>query len=90
MWLLRLHIAISILLLLTGEGAFIVFRKIVIDNGWEVSKGIKRIICFIKRCLMYFIPLINFLIIITTLIMIFVKKEKYEKEIKERVRQNNK
>lgn len=89
MLLLRLHIAISILLLLTGEGTFFVLRKMVIDNGWEVSKGIRRIIHFIKRCLMYFIPLLNFLAVIATYILIFIKKEDFDNWVKKKKGQNN-
>jgi hypothetical protein len=78
MWLLRLHIAISILLLLTGEGTNIIFRSLIIKNGWEVSRGFKRIINFIKRFFMYFIPFINVLTTIAEFIRVFVPKEKYD------------
>lgn len=84
MWLLRLHIAISILLLLAGEGTSIVFRKLIIKNGWEVSKGIKRIINFIKRFFIYFIPLVNLIIVMAIFLQLFLGKEDFDSWVKSR------
>lgn len=82
MWLLRLHIAISILLLLTGEGTAIVLRGLIIKNEWEVSRGIKRIINFIKRCFMYFIPLLNLMTVTVIFIQLVFKKEDFDDCVK--------
>ena len=82
MFLLRLHISISILLLLMGEGTSIVFRNLVIKNGWEISKGVKRIINFAKRCFMYFIPLLNLMTVTVIFIQLVFKKEDFDDCVK--------
>ena len=76
MWLLRLHIAVSILCLLTCDGFCILCKQGIEENGWKTEKKslFKRII----NHWIYFIPLMNFIAVIATFMMISVKKTKYE------------
>lgn len=81
MWLLKFHIAVSILCLLTCDGFLIACKKGIEENGWTSVK--KSLFRRIVNHWIYFIPLMNVLAIVTTFMMISVKKSKYNKFIKE-------
>ena len=77
MWLLKLHIAISILCLLTCDGFQILCKQGIEENGWKSEKKnslFKRII----NHWIYFIPLMNFITVIATFMTIAVKKTEYD------------
>lgn len=76
MWLLHLHVAISILCLLIVDGFSIICRDSIKENGWTPEKKTP----FIKRILNHwilFIPFMNFIAVITTFLMISMKKEDF-------------
>lgn len=77
MWLLKFHIAFSILCLLTADGFAVIFRDGIKENGW-VSEKKKNIFKRIFNHWIYFIPLMNFIAVIATFMIISVKKTKYE------------
>ena len=76
MWLLKLHIAISVLCLLTCDGFCILGKQMIEDNGWKAEK--KGLFKRILNHWIYFIPLMNFIAVIATFMMLTVKKTKYE------------
>ena len=76
MWLLHLHVAISILCLLIVDGFSIIGREAIKENGWIPEKKTP----FFKRILNHwilFIPFMNFIAVITTFLMISMKKEDF-------------
>ena len=81
MWLLKLHFAISILCLLVLIGVNTVLLPIVKDNGWGKKKhSAKEVIsATIRLVFTSFIPLINLLVMLASFVMIFVKKDDYDK-----------
>lgn len=72
MWLLKLHIAFSILCLLTFVGFKTVFREMILENGYESNK--KK--AGIKSYWVFFIPLLNIAFVLMLFVMMVVKKEK--------------
>lgn len=81
MWLLKLHFAISILCLLVLIGVNTVLLPIVKDNGWgkEKHSAKEAISSTIKLGFTCFIPLVNFFVVLAAFVMIFVKKDDYDK-----------
>lgn len=77
MWLLKFHIAFSILCLLTADGFAVIFRDGIKENGW-VSEKKKNIFKRIFNHWVYFIPFMNLLTVIATFMMITVKKTKWD------------
>lgn len=81
MWLLKLHFAISILCLLVVIGVNTVLRQMVLDNGWGKKRHsvIEVISSTIRLGFICFIPLVNFFVVLAAFVMIFVKKDDYDK-----------
>jgi hypothetical protein len=74
MWLLKLHFAISTLLLLTFYGFAKVCKKQIKENGWLTDKKKKKYSMF----LFFFVPIMNFFIVAVLFMMIGYKKEDFE------------
>lgn len=74
MWILKLHFAISILLLITFYGFSKVYKDIIRKNGWLEEKRKKKPFAI----LVFFVPIMNILIIILLFMMILVKREDFE------------
>lgn len=72
MWLLKLHIAFSILCLLTFVGFRTVFKDLILENGYEPSK--KK--AGIGSYWVFFIPLLNIAFVLMLFVMMVVKQEK--------------
>lgn len=73
MWLLKFHIAFGILCLITFIGFAKVFREQLKENGWKDSKKKKRF----TNLLVFFVPGLNVLLIITLFLMLCITKEKF-------------
>ncbi len=74
MWVLKLHFAISILLLITFYGFGKVCKDIIKKNGWLKEKKKKKTFAW----LVFFVPIMNVLIVILLFMMILVKEEDFE------------
>ena len=84
MWILKLHFAISILLLITFYGFSKVCKDIVRKNGWLEEKKKKNLFAW----LVFFVPIMNIFIVILLFMMILVKKEDFE-ELTEYVKEES-
>lgn len=74
MWLLELHIAVSVLCIVTFYGFVKVYKEQLKENGWlnnDKKKGVSKYIIF-------FVPLMNVLSVILLFVMIVTKKEDLE------------
>lgn len=78
MWLLKLHFAVSILCILTFVGFKTVFGETIKNNGYAVSENKTKITGY----LIFFVPLLNILAVIVLLVMIGVKKEDLDEQIR--------
>lgn len=76
MWLLKLHFSISILSLIFCLGFSKLFREQILENGYKIPIKAKELYTF-------FVPFMNIFNIFAVCIMIFMKKEEFEKKIKE-------
>lgn len=76
MWLLKLHFSISVLCLITFIGFKEVFKQSVKDNGWidDETKKKKKL----SGYLIFFVPILNVLVVILEFMMISVKKKDFE------------
>ena len=74
MWLLKLHGALSILLMITFFGFSRVYKETIRQNGW-FSEGIKKKYSIL---LLFFVPIMNVLIVLLLFLMIGMKKEDFE------------
>lgn len=74
MWLLKLHIGVSILCLLTFYGFKVVFRELFKQNGYlsDDNKGKKSFWIF-------FIPILNVSVVCLMLIMMTMTKDELTK-----------
>lgn len=75
MWLIRLHIAISILCLITFIGFKSVCKEIIRNNGWLSDKKKKNVFAW----LVFFVPIMNILIVLILFLMIGMKQADFEK-----------
>ena len=79
MWLLRFHFAISVLCLITFIGFRTVYDDAIKENGWIDDKKPKKM----SAWLIFFVPLMNILSVACLFMMIFVKKQDFEKKCEE-------
>ena len=79
MWLLRFHFAISVLCLITFIGFRTVYDDAIKENGWVDEKKKKTL----SAWLIFFVPLMNILSVACLFMMIFVKKQDFEKKCAE-------
>ena len=75
MWLIRLHIAISILCLITFLGFVKVFKETIRNNGWllEKKKKVKLV-----AWLVFFVPIMNIMMVLVVFLTIGMKKADFE------------
>lgn len=78
MWLIRLHIAISILCLITFVGFKSVFKESIRNNGWLSEKKKKNVFAW----LVFFVPIMNILMILAVFMMIGMKKADFDELVK--------
>ena len=81
MWLLKLHIAISILCLLTFYGFRTVFNELLEQNGYLKVKGQKK-----KGFWLFFVPILNVAFVVMLLVMLTTTKEELNKWCEEHKR----
>lgn len=80
MWLIRLHIAISILCLITFLGFGKVFKETIRNNGWLLDKKEKvKLVAW----LVFFVPIMNILMVLVMFLTIGMKKADFEELTKE-------
>ena len=79
MWLLKLHFAVSILCLLTFIGFKTVGKEAIKNNGYKSNEKRKSILSY----WIFFIPLLNFIIVLILFVMIGTKKVDLDKWIEE-------
>lgn len=77
MWLLKLHFSISVLCLLTFIGFKVVFKQMIKDNGWIGDEKRKR--KSILSYFIFFIPLMNVIMVIVMFLLIGMKKKDFDK-----------
>jgi hypothetical protein len=77
MWLLKLHFSISVLCLLTFIGFKVVFKHLIKDNGWIGDEKRKR--KSILSYFIFFIPLMNVIMVIVMFLLIGMKKKDFDK-----------
>ena len=77
MWLLKLHFSISVLCLLTFIGFKVVFKQLIKDNGWIGDEKRKR--KSILNYFIFFIPLMNVIMVIVMFLLIGMKKKDFDK-----------
>lgn len=75
MWLIKLHIAVSILCLITFIGFWVVCKETIKSNGWlsDAKKG------SVLVYLAFFVPIMNVLMVLVLFLMIGMKKEEWER-----------
>lgn len=79
MCLLKLHFSISVLCLITFIGFREVFKQSVKDNGWIDGETRKKL----SGYSIFFVPILNVLVVILELMMISVKKKDFDKMCEE-------
>lgn len=77
MWLLKLHFSISVLCLLTFIGFKVVLKQLIKDNGWIGDEKRKR--KSILSYFIFFIPLMNVIMVIVMFLLIGMKKKDFDK-----------
>lgn len=80
MWLLRLHIAFSILCLLTFLGFRLVFKEKIKENGYGKDGKKKHIVSVIW---LFFVPILNLFLVIALFFMITKTKSDMEELVKQ-------
>lgn len=80
MWLLRLHFAISVLCLLTFVGFKHVMKDAIKENGYTSDDKKKK---GVLSYWIFFIPIMNILVIIMLFVMISTKKNDLNKWVEE-------
>lgn len=86
MWLLKLHFSVSVLCMLTFIGFKSVFKQQVKDNGWidENKKEKKNIFSYF----MFFVPIMNVLLVILMFLTIGMKKKDFDKMYEDLKKEN--
>lgn len=79
MWLLKLHFSISVLCFLTYMGFKAVFKDKMKENGYLQEKKKKKL----SAWLLFFVPFLNIMLVITLFLMIVMKKDDLEKKCEE-------
>lgn len=79
MWLLKLHFSISVLCFLTYMGFKAVFKDKMKENGYWQEKKKKKL----SSWLLFFVPILNILLVVTLFLMIGMKKDELEKKCEE-------
>lgn len=79
MWLLKLHFSISVLCFLTYMGFRVVFKEKMKENGYLQEKKKKKL----STWLLFFVPILNIMLVITLFLMIVMKKDELEKKCEE-------
>lgn len=75
MWLLKLHFAFSILIMVTFLGFKWACKEQVIKNGWIDANKKKKF----PNYLPFFVPILNIVMLIGFFVMVGVTKEEFEK-----------
>lgn len=79
MWLLKLHFSISVLCFLTYMGFRAVFKEKMKENGYLQEKKKRKL----STWLLFLVPILNILLVITLFLMIVMKKDELDKKCNE-------
>lgn len=71
MWIIKTHIALSVLILITFIGFRKIFREKIFENGYCKNSKKEKITAY----WIFFVPILNVMCLIGEMVMIFVKKE---------------
>lgn len=74
MWILKIHISVSILLILMFKGFKTVFKDQIKENGWLNDKQKSSVFNY----WLFFVPVLRWLLVISLFIMIFCTKNKLD------------
>ena len=84
MWILKLHVAVSILIILTFIGFRTVMHQVIIDNGWNKDK--KHSFWKSKynplAYWIFFVPVLRWICLAILFLECFCKKEKFDEFLK--------
>ena len=72
MWILKIHISVSILLILMFKGFKTVFKDQIEENGWLSDKQKSSVLNY----WLFFVPVLRWFLIISLFIVIFCTKDK--------------
>lgn len=86
MWLLKLHIAVSILCLLTFYGFKTVFKEMLEQNGYlkDKNKAKKKVFWI------FFVPILNVACVVMLFVMLTMTKEELTKWCEDHKKNKNK
>lgn len=87
MWLLKLHFSISVLCLLTFVGFKQILREQIKENGYIDENNTKKKSIF--SYWIFFIPLLNIIVVIMEFVMFSMKKSDLEKWCEEHKKREN-
>lgn len=83
MWLLKFHLCVSILCMITFIGFYTVFKQAIKQNGWCSEKRtplLKRMVAY----LVFFVPVLNLVFVLFIFVTITYKKEVIERMCKDK------
>lgn len=87
MWLLKLHFSISVLCLLTFIGFKQILREQIKENGYIDENNTKKKSIFAYW--IFFIPIMNIIVVIMEFVMFTMKKSDLEKWCEEHKKKEN-
>ena len=74
MWLIKFHIAFSVLCLITFIGFMAVYKETIKNNGWLSEKKKKKLL----NWLFFFVPIMNIFFVLVLFLMISMKKSEFD------------
>ena len=80
MWLLKFHLAFSILCLITFLGSREIYKDAIRKNGWKNEEEKKE---SFSAFWVFFVPVINVMAVILVFVMAGMTKEKFDQMVEE-------
>ncbi len=74
MWILKIHISVSILLIMMFKGFKTVFKDQIKENGWLNDKQKASVLNY----WLFFVPVLRWFLVISLFIIIFCTKSKLD------------
>ena len=84
MWLLKFHLCVSILCMITFIGFYKVFKSAIKEHGWLSEKKRSPFLKRMGAYLVFFVPILNLIFVLFLFVMIAYKKEKIERMCEEK------